>query len=126
MVDSSRFYNVAGTAFDFKSGNISGTTASLSDEKMGQGGEYAYIENGEEEGYANNQYVDRSAQLRATLNSLAMLNVANVLNERKRLERLAKKTATRTLPKTFDYLEDDDEFGKDFLDEIEEFEKTSA
>lgn len=125
MVDSSRFYNVGGTAFNFKSGNISGTAAGLSDEKMGQGGEYAYIEGEEEQSSDRFQYVDRSAQLRATLNSLAMLNVANVLNERKRLERLAKKTKSTSLPKDFDYL-GDDEFGKDFLDEIEDFEIKSS
>lgn len=40
---------------------------------------------GEEEGeyYNNEQYVDRSALLRATLNSLAMSNVASVLNSKK-------------------------------------------
>ena len=91
MVDSSRFYNVGSSGFNFKSGSISGTTANLSDEKMGQGGEYAYIEGEDEQTQKGSQYVDRSAQLRATLNSLAMLNVANVLNERKRLEKLAKK-----------------------------------
>jgi hypothetical protein len=126
MVDSSRFYNVGGSAFDFKSGNISGTAAGLSDEKMGQGSEYGVIENGEDENFNRSQYVDRSAQLRATLNSLAMLNVANVLNERKRLERLSKKSSDKTLPKDFDYLEDEDEFGEEFLNEIEEFEKTSS
>ena len=30
------------------------------------------------------KYTDRSAQLRATLNSLAMMNVANVINSRKK------------------------------------------
>jgi len=126
MVDSSRFYNVGGSSFDFKSGNISGTAAGLSDDKMGQGGEYGVIDNGEEQGLDRNQYVDRSAQLRATLNSLAMLNVANVLNERKRLEKLAKKTTDTNLPKDYNYLDDEDEFGQEFLDEIEEFEKTSS
>ena len=125
MVDS-RFYNVGSSGFNFKSGNISGTTANLSDEKMGQGGEYAYIEGEEEQQPDRFQYVDRSAQLRATLNSLAMLNVANVLNERKRLEKLAKKSSDKNLPKDFDYLDDEDEFGQDFLNEIDEFEKTSS
>ena len=32
----------------------------------------------------NSPYVDRSAQLNATLSSLAMLNVANVLNSKMR------------------------------------------
>ena len=126
MVDSHSLNlgNVAGGAFNFKSGSISGTVANLSDDKMGQGGEYGYIENGEEEQFQD-RYVDRSAQLRATLNSLAMLNVANVLNERKRLEKLAKKKSEKILPKEFDYF-DEDEFGQEFLNEIDEFEKTSS
>ena len=38
----------------------------------------------EDDGYYNNEpYVDRSALLRATLNSLAMTNVASVLNSKK-------------------------------------------
>ena len=126
MVDNrtTNVYGLSGS-FSFKSGSISGTVANLSDEKMGQGGEYGYIgEDDGDQGSDRFQYVDRSAQLRATLNSLAMLNVANVLNERKRLERLAKKNNNTNLPKDFDYL-DDEEFGKEFLEEIEEFEKHS-
>ena len=52
---------------------------------MGQGGEYFQTRGGEEEAPAqSNQYMDQSAVLRATLNSLAMMNVANVLNAKKR------------------------------------------
>ena len=64
-------------------------------------------------------------QLRATLNSLAMLNVANVLNERKRLEKLAKKQEKNIFKTDFEYF-DDDEFGQEFLDEIDEFENSSV
>ena len=41
MVDnrSAGFFGIGG-AFNFKSGDISGTAAKLSDDKMGQGGEY--------------------------------------------------------------------------------------
>lgn len=86
MVDnrSAGFFGIGG-AFNFKSGDISGTAAKLSDDKMGQGGEYFQTRGGEEEAPAqNNQYMDQSAVLRATLNSLAMMNVANVLNAKKR------------------------------------------
>jgi len=38
----------------------------------------------EEENSESQKYTDRSAQLRATLNSLAMMNVANVINSRKK------------------------------------------
>jgi hypothetical protein len=52
---------------------------------MGQGGEYFAQQASEEETpVQNNQYMDQSAVLRATLNSLAMMNVANVLNAKKR------------------------------------------
>ena len=81
---SAGFFGIGG-AFNFKSGDISGTAAKLSDDKMGQGGEYFQTRGGEEEApVQNNQYMDQSAVLRATLNSLAMMNVANVLNAKKR------------------------------------------
>ena len=87
MVDnrSAGYFGIGG-AFNFKSGDISGTAAKLSDDKMGQGGEYFSTRGGEEEDMPqqNNQYMDQSAVLRATLNSLAMMNVANVLNAKKR------------------------------------------
>lgn len=86
MVDnrSAGFFGVGG-AFNFKSGDISGTAAKTQDDKMGQGGEYFAQPNNEEETElrANEQYMDRSAVLRATLNSLAMMNVANVINAKK-------------------------------------------
>lgn len=88
MVDnrSAGYFGIGG-AFNFKSGDISGTAAKLSDDKMGQGGEYFSQRGGEEEGMPQTQenpYMDQSAVLRATLNSLAMMNVADVLNAKKR------------------------------------------
>ncbi|MDR1168285.1 MAG: hypothetical protein LBK53_05270 [Heliobacteriaceae bacterium] len=86
MVDnrSAGFYGIGG-GFNFKSGNISGTTAKLSDDKMGQGGEYANLrKDGQPEETHAYPFMDRSAVLRATLNSLAMMNVADVINARKR------------------------------------------
>ncbi|MDD3238339.1 MAG: hypothetical protein PHV37_09625 [Candidatus Gastranaerophilales bacterium] len=84
-----------GSSLTFKSGDISGTAAKMSDEKMGQGTEYFAMEQGEEDNNFNkNAYTDRSAQLRATLNSLAMMNVANVLKDnspQKILEEKKKK-----------------------------------
>ncbi len=85
MVDnrSAGFFGIGGS-FNFKSGDISGTAAKLSDDKMGQGGEYfAQQRAAEEEQNQGNQYMDQSAVLRATLNSLAMMNVANVINSKK-------------------------------------------
>ncbi len=87
MVDnrSAGFFGIGGS-FNFKSGDISGTAAKTQDDKMGQGGEYfAQQKNAEDEENQDSQkYTDRSAQLRATLNSLAMMNVANVINARKK------------------------------------------
>lgn len=87
MVDnrSAGFYGIGGS-FNFKSGDISGTAARTQDDKMGQGGEYFAQQkrNEEEENQNQNPYMDRSAALRATLNSLAMMNVANVINNKKK------------------------------------------
>ena len=87
MVDnrSAGFFGIGGS-FNFKSGDISGTAAKTQDDKMGQGGEYfAQQKKAEEEENSDSQkYTDRSAVLRATLNSLAMMNVANVINSRKK------------------------------------------
>lgn len=86
MVDnrSAGFFGVGG-AFNFKSGDISGTAAKTQDDKMGQGNEYFAQMQEEEENQpqGSERYMDRSAVLRATLNSLAMMNVANVINAKK-------------------------------------------
>ena len=86
MVDnrSAGFYGIGG-AFNFKSGDPSGTAAKLSQEKYGSEAMYLPPAEGDEvdESMFNQPYVDRSALLRATLNSLAMNNVATVLNANK-------------------------------------------
>ena len=87
MVDnrSAGFFGIVGS-FNFKSGDISGTAARTQDDKMGQGGEYFAQgrREEEEENSDSEKYTDRSAVLRATLNSLAMMNVANVINAKKK------------------------------------------
>ncbi|MBO7672757.1 hypothetical protein J6S88_05035 [bacterium] len=110
MVDnrSAGFYGIGGS-FNFKSGDISGTAAKTQDDKMGQGSEYFALQKGEEEEsqFNQNPYMDRSAVLRATLNSLAMMNVANVINNKKKTileekeeEKIAKdEEITETLEK---------------------------
>ena len=86
MVDnrSAGFYGIGGS-FNFKSGDPSGTAAKMSQEKYGS--EAMYLPPAEddesEEGINSQLFVDRSALLRATLNSLAMSNVATVLNAHK-------------------------------------------
>ena len=77
MVDnrSAGFFGIGGS-FNFKGGDISGTAAKTQDDKMGQGGEYFAQQKREEdeENQDSQKYTDRSAVLRATLNSLAMMN----------------------------------------------------
>ena len=105
MVDnrSAGFYGIGGS-FNFKSGDPSGTAAKMSQDKYGSEAMYLPPVEGEEEGYYEQQYVDRSALLRATLNSLAMNNVASVLNAQKR-----KKTLSPFKKDNEDFDEDDDE-----------------
>ncbi len=93
MVDSHSLNSVAGptSAFNFKSGDISGTAAKTSDEKMGQGNEYYAQYREDEQMMPDERYVDRSAQLRATLNSLAMMNVANIMKNAKKPKKLEKE-----------------------------------
>ena len=85
MVDnrSAGFYGIGGS-FNFKSGDPSGTAAKMSQEKYGSEAMYMPpAENEEDEEYYNQPFVDRSALLKATLNSLAMTNVASVINANK-------------------------------------------
>lgn len=86
MVDnrSAGFYGIGGS-FNFKSGDPSGTAAKMSQDKYGSEAMYLPPAEGEEDGenFYNQPFVDRSALLRATLNSLAMTNVASVLNSKK-------------------------------------------
>ena len=120
MVDnrSAGFFGIGG-AFNFKSGDISGTAANTQDDKMGPGTEYGEIPQKEgEQKQTTEPFIDRSAQLRATLNSLAMMNVANVLNEKKRAEIL--KEINEETKKEIDRKEKkelDEEFLNDFDEE---------
>jgi hypothetical protein len=117
MVDnrSAGFFGVGG-AFNFKSGDISGTAAKTQDDKMGPGTEYGMVGGEEEEQQQSQQpFVDRSAQLRATLNSLAMMNVANVLNEKKRADFLDEESKKNREDEKNKKKEDlDEEFLNDF------------
>ena len=78
-------------SFNFKSGDASGMANKMSEEKMGQGGEYFAQEMQDEENQEEQKtYQDRSAQLRASLDSLAMANagsmmVVKLLKEKERL-----------------------------------------
>ncbi len=97
MVDnrSAGFFGIGGS-FNFKSGDISGTAAKTSDEKNGQGGEYfAQEQNPEEnEDFRQEPYVDRSAVLRASLDSLASLNAASIEKKKNKPKKKNKKELT--------------------------------
>ena len=98
MVDNRGISPVSG--FNFKSGDGSAMANKMSDEKMGQGGEYFAQEMAEEE-YAEEpkNYQDRSAQLRASLESLALANAGSMMvmktlkeKETKEKEKIKNKT----------------------------------
>ena len=91
MVDnrSAGFYGIGGS-FNFKSGDPSGTAAKMSQEKYGSEAMYLPpVEEDVEGGFYSEPFVDRSALLRATLNSLAMNNVASVLNSKRHKKNLS-------------------------------------
>ena len=86
-------------SFNFKSGDASGMANRMSDEKMGQGGEYfaSEMQEEEDESFKQNAFQDRSAQLRASLDSLAMANAGSImvkklLKEKEDKEREKEKT----------------------------------
>ena len=113
MVDnrSAGFYGIGGS-FNFKSGDPSGTAAKMSQEKYGSEAMYLPPAEGEDgETFYNEPFVDRSALLRATLNSLAMNNVASVLNSKKH-----KKTLS-----PFD-VDDEDDTKEELEEEIKRLE----
>lgn len=119
MVDnrSAGFFGIGGS-FNFKSGDISGTAARTQDDKMGQGGEYFAQQKREEEEEQNEseKYMDRSAVLRATLNSLAMMNVANVINSKKKQLLQDEKNKNNQQNQKKDEREDDIEKSFDAMD----------
>ncbi len=74
MVDNRGITSISGM---FKADNASANK--MSDEKQGQGGEYFAQEMPEEEDQIQQTpYQDRSAQLRASLDSLAMMNAGSI------------------------------------------------
>ena len=84
-------------SFNFKSGDASGMANKMSDEKMGQGGEY-FAQELQEEEYKDEMktYQDRSAQLRASLDTLAATNagammIKKAIEEKEEKERRDKK-----------------------------------
>ena len=85
MVDNrtSGYFGIGG-AFNFKSGDISGTAAKTSDDRQSPGMEYFQQQQKHQPQQNQEPSVDRSAQLNATLNSLAMNNIATILQKQRR------------------------------------------
>lgn len=118
MVDnrSAGFYGIGG-GFNFKSGDISGTTAKTSDDKMGQGTEYfAQQQKEEEERKKKEKFVDRSAQLRASLDSLAVISTASIRLKKAKIkeaeEEKKRGKKKRTSKKAMSIIEEEDSKGE--------------
>ena len=119
MVDnrSAGFFGIGGS-FNFKSGDISGKEEKTADDRQSNGTDYFDTRrDGEEfDGQMNNsQYVDRSAQLKATLNSLAMMNVANLIKKANQKSRKAEddsddKSGLDKIPVWEDYRDENEDF----------------
>lgn len=123
MVDnrSAGFFGIGGS-FNFKSGDISGTAAKSQDDRQSPGMEYFQMGEGEEaQQFAESQFVDRSAQLNATLNSLAMMNVANIIKKKKEDEKNKSDKILADKEKKKDFLEDKIPLWEDYQDENEDF-----
>ena len=128
MVDnrSAGFFGIGG-AFNFKSGDPSGTAAKMSQDKYGSEAMYLPPAEGEEgqDGFYNQPFVDRSALLRATLNSLAMTNVASVLNAQRHkqsIKDLLDEEEEEEIKTLDDVFKDEEESGSENEDEEKEEE----
>ena len=129
MVDnrSAGFFGIGGS-FNFKSGDISGTAAKTQDDRQSPGMEYFQRGGFSEDGqyFNDSHFVDRSAQLNATLNSLAMMNVANLLNKSKLEkakieEKIEKQKDKEKDKKKKNLLDEKIPLWEDYQDENEDF-----
>ncbi len=85
--------------------------------------EYFLQQQGEEgQNFSESQFVDRSAQLNATLNSLAMMNVANLIKKKKKEAKTQlEETEEEIKEKKKKLLEDKIPLWEDYQDENEDF-----
>lgn len=75
MVDNRGVSPISASSFKYDNSSAN----KMSEEKYGQGGEYFVNEMQEEEQAQQQVYQDRSAQLRASLNGLAMANAGSMM-----------------------------------------------
>ena len=123
MVDnrSAGFFGIGGS-FNFKSGDISGTAAKTADDRQSPGMEYFLQQQGEEGAPFNeSQFVDRSAQLNATLNSLAMMNVANLIKKKKDIKTKLEETEEELKEEKKKLIQDKIPLWEDYQDENVDF-----
>lgn len=122
MVDnrSAGFFGIGG-GFNFKSGDISGTAAKTADDRQSPGMDYFQQEMQEDgQQFTESQFVDRSAQLNATLNSLAMMNVANIIKKKKE-EEAKNKEKLKSKEEKKKILDGKIPMWEDYQDENEDF-----
>ena len=77
-----------------------------------------FVEEGQQ--FNESQFVDRSAQLNATLNSLAMMNVANLIKKNKKEASQNKEKADESKKKK-NLFEDKIPLWEDYKDENDDF-----
>ena len=111
MVDNRGISPIAMTGF--KGDNASANK--MSEEKYGQGGEYFANEMQEDEEQIPQQiYQDRSAQLRASLDSLAMVNAGSMMLikalKEKEEKKLREKNKIKNEQKSYQEVEEEEVF----------------
>ena len=113
MVDNRSTGFLGLNGFNFKSGDASGMANKTQDDKMGQGGEYfAQGQREPEEEKRENIFIDRSAQLRGALDSLALLNASrikkfNILDREEKEDEVDEKKKKKKSKKELTHLIDD-------------------
>ena len=95
----------------FKADNASANK--MSEEKYGQGGEYFVQEMQEEEASQQQTFQDRSAQLRASLNGLAMANAGSIMLMKALKEKEEEKKKNKTLQENFSEEEEEEVINED-------------
>lgn len=75
--------SIAG-GINFRADDNSGNTSKTSDDRASQGTEYFMPQTGDEQSFGKDIFIDRSMELRASLNSLALLNVVSILRNSKK------------------------------------------
>ena len=115
MVDNRSAGMIGGIAggINFRGDDISGTAAKTADDRASQGTEY-FMQEGEQQRQKDG-FVDRSMELRASLNSLALLNVVSVLrnNRRKSLINDDEDLTERIKPQKVEEIQQDEQEQQD-------------